>query len=929
MNGGEDPTQTSAGPPSPHPQPRTPRAATATSAASHPSHLSSIPADREYLPAGLLLAGRYRIVSRLGGGGMGEVYRADDLTLAQSVALKFLPPGALDRPGWLDRFRAEVRLTRQISHPGVCRVYDIAEVDGRVFLSMEFVDGEDLSSLIRRIGRLPQDKAVQLARQICFAVAAAHDLGVVHRDLKPANIMLDGRGNARVMDFGVAGVAAELNSSGAVAAGTPAYMAPEQLEGREVSRRSDIYSLGLVLYEVFTGKPAFSANSLAELRHAHASGTRPASLTQLVGDLDPAVETVILRCLEADPARRPASAVAVAAALPGGDPLAAALAAGETPSPELVAASGEAGTLKPALAIALAAAAIILMVAVTVIRDRLSILRYAALDHSPEVLASKARESLQALGYTDRPHAETYGLLIRTAMLSAIEREDDSLQRWNKLSDPALSPLTFWFRASPYSLQPSTWWQMSPAYDDPPVYRPGEMFLTLDTRGQLRSLNAVAASRELRPAPAAPASSQATTSTENPAPTDTTASPTPPSTQLPETPAAPASRDAVAQALTRAIGLPAAPVTPLPPSVLHAVPTDDRWSFSASLPGKDPLPVTIEVGQARGKVVSVETIFPWSYIQPVAGEDSLFNQVVSVAASTVQLTLLISAGFMARKNLKTNRADRRGGARVAAVAFSLSYIASLLLASWDNPGAALFGVTLVRCFFLTIIWWVSYCAMEPVVRKIWPHAIISWSRLLEGRWRDPLVGRDILLGCLAGLAIILLQEPAIGLAHKLLALAPPRPINPNVISLISARYALGQCVDAISDATVITLLVALGLVLLRAILRIPQLVKAALFLVLYVTAMSGPFEGAPYPWLLGLPWAALMTFVFIRLGVLGGSAMIAVAFIIMRTPITFDTSRWYAAPGLVIAAALAGTIILAARTTIGRQPVFKPTPLEH
>src|SRR5256714_13216483 len=156
--------------------------------------------DARFIP-GTILAERYRIVGLLGKGGMGEVYRADDLKLAQPVALKFLPDHLLSDAPALARFHREVRVARQVSHKNVCRVYDIGEIDGRHFLSMEFIKGEELSSLLRRIGRLPQDKALQLARQICAGLAAAHDLGFIHRDLKPSNIMIDGDGNARVLDF--------------------------------------------------------------------------------------------------------------------------------------------------------------------------------------------------------------------------------------------------------------------------------------------------------------------------------------------------------------------------------------------------------------------------------------------------------------------------------------------------------------------------------------------------------------------------------------------------------------------------------------------------------------------------------------------------------------------------------------------------------
>jgi len=159
--------------------------------------------DARFVP-GTMLAERYRIVGLLGKGGMGEVYRADDLKLGQPVALKLLPDHLLSDGAALARFHREVRVARQVSHKNVCRVYDIGEVDGRHFLSMEFIKGEELSSLLHRIGRLPSDKAIQIARQICAGLAAAHDVGVLHRDLKPSNVMIDEHGNARITDFGLA-----------------------------------------------------------------------------------------------------------------------------------------------------------------------------------------------------------------------------------------------------------------------------------------------------------------------------------------------------------------------------------------------------------------------------------------------------------------------------------------------------------------------------------------------------------------------------------------------------------------------------------------------------------------------------------------------------------------------------------------------------
>src|SRR6187200_3406727 len=318
--------------------------------------------DEGRFRAGALFASRFRIVARLGRGGMGEVYRAHDLELGQPVALKFLTGPArageyAQAVGFDERARArlrnEVRLARQLAHPNVCRVYDIGEAHGDLFLSMEYVDGEDLAALLKRIGRVPIDKGVEIARKLCAGLAAAHAKGVLHRDFKPANIMIDSHGEVRIMDFGLAAIADQLDTSDA-RSGTPAYMAPEQLAGKEATRQSDVYALGLVLYELFTGKPPFAGRDLQELQRQRAETPKTTPST-LIPDISPRLESAILRCLEPEPTLRPASALQVAVSLPGGDPLAEALAAGETPSPDLLAASGPREALRQQTAIALLA----------------------------------------------------------------------------------------------------------------------------------------------------------------------------------------------------------------------------------------------------------------------------------------------------------------------------------------------------------------------------------------------------------------------------------------------------------------------------------------------------------------------------------------------------------------------------------------------
>src|SRR5688572_2351908 len=451
---------------------------TPKSSTSHASSFESI--DDARFVSGTILADRYRIVGLLGKGGMGEVYRADDLKLSQPVALKFLPDNYLSDGAALARFHREVRVARQVSHKNVCRVHDIGEIDGRHYLSMEFIKGEELSSLLRRIGRLPTDKAVQIARQICAGLSAAHDIGILHRDLKPANILIDADGNARITDFGIAGLAEEIRED-EMAAGTPAYMAPEQLDGKPPTVRSDIYSLGLVLYELFTGKRAYAAPTLGELIKLRRSDSIPTNPTAIVKDLDPVIERVIDRCLEKDPAQRPASALQVAAALPGGDPIAAALAAGETPSPEMVAAAPKAGALRPPLAVASLAGVVACLLWIFLSSFATRGERNIPLEKPPEVLAERAREIVKSLGYTDTPVAQAYGFMPDISFALHAQTRDFKDWQWVSTGQPVL--IYFWYRQSPRYIVPQSSTLVLPS--DPPLNVAGMTNVSLDPVGRL------------------------------------------------------------------------------------------------------------------------------------------------------------------------------------------------------------------------------------------------------------------------------------------------------------------------------------------------------------------------------------------------------------------------------------------------------------
>ncbi len=417
---------------------------------------------------------------------MGEVYKAEDLKLNQTVALKFLPEDFARDKAAVERFFGEVRTARGVSHPNVCRVFDIGEVGGSHFLSMEFIDGDDLSSLLRRIGRLPHDKAVEISRQLCAGLHAIHQVGVLHRDLKPANAIIDGRGKARITDFGIAGLESELRD-GAGVAGTPAYMSPEQITGKELTAKSDIYSLGLVLYEIFTGRQAFAGETINELIRKHKTAA-PTTPSEFVKDIDPLVEKVILRCLEKDPRERPASAMQVALMLPGGNPLEAAIAAGETPSPEMVAAAPKKGALRPFVAVACLAAVVALFAFIVFFSGKVKYHEWMPLDKTPEVLAERASQIINKLGYTDAPTHTVYQYDDDSSYFSSAARKD-APDTFEKIRTGQPVAIYFEYRTSPRYLVPSSFFNVSPS--DPPMDVSGMTSVKLDVRGRLIEFQAV------------------------------------------------------------------------------------------------------------------------------------------------------------------------------------------------------------------------------------------------------------------------------------------------------------------------------------------------------------------------------------------------------------------------------------------------------
>jgi serine/threonine protein kinase len=827
------------------------------SSPSQPS-ASRTSSEGRFLP-GRLLAGRYRIIALLGKGGMGEVYRADDLTLGQAVAMKFLPEQATSDEGMLERFKNEVRTARRISHPNVCRVFDVGEVDGATFFTMEYTDGEDLASLLRRIGRLPQDKAVEIARQICAGLSAAHAKGVLHRDLKPANIMLDGRGQVVITDFGLAGVADEIRGA-EVRSGTPAYMAPEQIEGREVTMLSDIYSLGLVLYEIFTGKRAF-----AEKTEGVAPGREGRTLrrpSSVVKDLDSAVEKIILRCLEENPAARPPNALAVSAALPGGDALAAALAAGETPSPQLVAASGETEGFPPRVAIAILGGILLGLAFAIYFSIHYNSYDKMGLDLTPEVLTQRAREIISRLGYEGRPADSAFGLDIDGDYLVAVEK-DKPRPDWDKVLAARPSLLRYWYRQSPKELVAVEFDDnlRTPGVvqeNDPQTVTSGMVNLELDPEGRLTYFQAIPREKFRTVSDAAKPQSAAAFDWN---------------------------------VLFSAAGLDRSKFQSSEPEWNSLAASDSRAAWTGVWPGTS-RPLRVEAASFEGKPVFFRLVGEWTKpVRMVDAEKKSFGEQAQTFTFLLILVLGLTGGaFLARRNYLRGRADREGALRLAIVMFLLQ-IALFVCRGHFATIADTISLTVIAistALFISCAMWIFYMAIEPWVRRQWPKSIISWSRLLAGNWRDPVVGRDILLGVALGVVWILVFDIRyIPMMHM-----GAVPALGGTDVLMGGRVALGAWLRQWPQAIQTTMVFFLVLFGLRALLR-----KEWLAAIVFVAIFALPRGLASSFMKIELPAEilvyAIALLIVIRFGLVPLVCAIFTIDVTINIPFSADFSSWY------------------------------------
>jgi serine/threonine-protein kinase len=821
------------------------------------------------------------VLGLLGRGGMGEVYRATDLRLNQSVALKFLPEATARDPRLLERFHGEVRIARQVSHANVCRVYDLGEFEGSPYISMEYVDGEDLGSLLRRIGRLPGDKAVEIARKLCAGLAAAHAKGVLHRDLKPANVMIDGRGQVLIMDFGLAAIADQVEGA-EVRNGTPAYMSPEQLAGREVTERSDIYSLGLVLYEMFTGKRAFDTQGATRDRSAVPSA---ASVTK---DVDPAVERLIAKCLDPDAAKRPQSALAVARALPGGDPLADALAAGDTPSPEMVAASEDTGALSVRAAVVCLAFVVAGLIGLLLLSSHTRILRLTPFPNSQEILARQAREIAARLGYmnpaTDSYDAFSYENEYHAWAERNLKKEDYREQV--RLGQPSL--IYFTHRESPeYLVTRDPFGQ--PTLNDPPTNISGMVSLDLDPQGRLVRFLGV-----------------------------------PP--QLDDGAAA---RPMDWKKLFDAAGLDPSHWTEAASQEIPPYGFDERKAWTGTFAHAPGMPMRIEAAAWKGRPVSFELFGPWR--RPDRVQQPRWQQTSGQPAAgwfpLVPISIvLVGALLLAVRNFRASRGDRRGALRLA-VAGLIFQSSSEIVRLHHIPALGEVGHVIYQIgigLFVAAVVWLLYMALEPYLRRRWPQSLISWTRLLAGDARDPLVAGHILGGTALGIGFTLIRDLKVLVDwHSLAVLS----VSPYTINTLDAAGLVGWLLWNMIGPAALALGIFFIFFLVRLVFRNTWAAAAV-----YVFLFGSLSLTDPNP-LLAVVSAvvplSLSLWVMVRFGILPYTLVLLLQIVMNQAPLTSDLSAWYASKGLIVVALILALAVWSFRNALGGRRVLPGDFLEQ
>lgn len=835
---------------------------------------------------GTVVADRYRVIALLGRGGVAEVFRAEDLRLGQQVALKFLPASVATDHETLERLYQEVRLGRRITHPNVCRLHDIVEWEGHHFIAMEYIDGETLSSLLRRIGRLPHDKALDLARDISEGLGAAHDVGVIHRDLKPANVMVDGRGRARITDFGLAEMAEDL-AHVRERSGTPAYMAPEQLEAGIATERSDLYALGLILFEIFTGRRRFDATSYDELVAQHASMT-PHALQQDTQHLESDVQRVLIRCLQERPEQRPVSIRAVLAQLPQRDVLQAAIDAGDTPSPEMVAEAGDRGDLAPRHAVGALAVLLVLIVGVMLLAPRASLLAIGQFPRSPHSLADRAQEMIAAIGSFPRRDMAA-SARYNAAFLEFVSQSDRSVDWWQRLRHLRPGPMEYVYRQSPGLLVPSSI-DGRVTSNNPPANLPGMVEVRLDGEGRLIWFSTV----------------------------------TQPSAGVRGEPGA-VRWDRFFEFAGLELGL-----AELTEPIWNAdVSSDTRVAWLGAHPESSER-VRIEAASHEGRPVAFAVFGSWRTALADRPVDRVLggtpdNSIPPVALLLRVVTLLVAA-VLASMNLRQGRSDRRGAFRTAVAIAAILFAGRLV--GLDHVPDFVAELNLILYTALPIALaegataWLTYVAMEPYVRRFWPQSLTSWNRVITGRVRDPRVGRDLLFGLIGGLVMNLTLSATV--------LLPTMFEQPQLTPLIGSASSMGelpQFISAVvmrtSDALRIGVSVMSFLFLFLVTTRSRRVAGVALTMVVAI-GITYRGENIPIELAAGLLVGATTLALVTRAGLLSFCAAMFVSLVVQALPLTFDISAWYFGRSALVLTLIAALGAYGCHCALAGRSLFKP-----
>jgi len=687
--------------------------------------------------------------------------------------------------------------------------------------------------------------------------------------------MLDGDGNVRITDFGIATATGD---AGTDVAGTPQYMAPEQFTGHAASIKSDIYALGLILFEIFTGRRVNDAKTIGDIRHLHETGTvtMPSSI---VRDLDPAVERVILRCLERDPDRRPASALAVAAALPGGDPLAAALAAGETPSPDLLVAAGESEALAVVPALAMALSFVVVLLLFAALASRASLPGLVPMEKARDVLVDRAEQVIRLLGYQPQIADREIGLVPSLDYLRWAERNGPA-DWWPSLGSGRPAGLLFWMRTSPREFVPMVQGSgVTPI--DPPMNVSGMHQIFLDTSGRLVELHSVPPQLESAAGTAVPP---------------------------------------VWPKLFEAAGLDINAFAAVPPQWTPRDFADTRAAWEGPLPERPDLRIRVEAATFDGRPVSFLIVGPWTQaVRMQAVSRTTLQNFGRALSAGFWIVLLVGAVALARYNLRANRADRRGAARLAIGVLVIELVSRLLSAHHVGTLSVEANQLLGALGFATRIGgalWVLYLAIEPYARRFWPDGLLGWTRLLSGRLLDPRVGRDILVGLtFAALGLVLelarLLPPALGQR------APVPPFGGAFSAIVQPPLLLAQWLGWFHVSVESALAVAMVFVVARLVLkRAWQALVAGIIVVVLVSDNGRALSGSWTDTAIVTALVTLLSVAVYRYGLLALVVSLFVGNVINNVPLTLNPSAWWASPSnltLILFIALAGFGYYAAR----------------